>query len=730
MDSTKQTTFIRQQITLLMPLIAAIKQAVSLQDKLEILNAWPLVQDYLKETGPIQTFLNTLNPEGEYVLKAVIAIGQAPIVLNVQQASEDFSERLHLLIQQLIDLEHFYQHLGGVIGYHFTILSMLEKHRQPHEKDEKRRYIHPEGLHLNTQNKEVRQTIRWGIETLAQIAEIYPVGGAGDRLNLIDEKSNAPLPAAMLPFLGENLLGGLIRDIQSREYLYFKLYGKQLVTPIAMMTSWEKNNHAHILNICRQAKWFGRPQESFFLFIQPLIPVLTAEGCWSLSAPLTLTLKPGGHGVIWKLAEDQGVFSWLLSQGRTKAVVRQINNPVAGVDFNLLSLSGYGCKHNKSFGFSSSERVLNSAEGIDVVIESQIDNHFRYCLTNVEYTDFALRGLDETPAQPGSPFSIYPTNTNILFVDIPKIQRALKDCPIPGQLINMKSKVPFINPEGHLMHVDGGRLESTMQNIADCLEDTFPRRLSKEELRYSLQNFITYNVRSKTISTTKKSYKPGESPTDTPEQAYYDILTNNIHLFRQECRFDTPDLQNLEDFIRLGPNCIILYHPALGPLYSIISQKIKQGRMALNSELQINLAEAFIMDLDLDGSLLIESSSPLGCHQGSDLLKYGFESRCLLHHVGIRNKGIKRESSNCFWKNQIVREEMVRILLHEGAELDAQNLQLEGAFFFEVPPFHRLTLRQTSQGELKQDLEKIQKPSWSWQYQFDSEDRIKLSQAV
>lgn len=35
-------------------------------------------------------------------------------------------------------------------------------------------------------------------------------------------------------------------------------------------------------------------------------------------------MKPGGHGVIWKLMIDAGVFGWLAAQGREAAIVRQI----------------------------------------------------------------------------------------------------------------------------------------------------------------------------------------------------------------------------------------------------------------------------------------------------------------------------------------------------------------------------------------------------------------------
>lgn len=64
---------------------------------------------------------------------------------------------------------------------------------------------------------------------------------------------------------------------------------------------------------------------TYLLFLQPLIPAVAAEdGHWLISEPLGLILKPGGHGVIWKLAFDRGVFDWFYKKGRKAALVRQI----------------------------------------------------------------------------------------------------------------------------------------------------------------------------------------------------------------------------------------------------------------------------------------------------------------------------------------------------------------------------------------------------------------------
>ena len=149
----------------------------------------------------------------------------------------------------------------------------------------------------------------------------------------------------------------LLYNCKAREFLYFKLYGKQCITPVAIMTSSAKNNHEHITSLCERLGWFGRGQSSFQLFeqvwswnyevafhclfysiniyhgslviwllnCQPLVPAVSAEdGQWLVRKPFVPVCKPGGHGVIWKLANDKGIFQWFYGHGRKGATVRQV----------------------------------------------------------------------------------------------------------------------------------------------------------------------------------------------------------------------------------------------------------------------------------------------------------------------------------------------------------------------------------------------------------------------
>jgi hypothetical protein len=120
----------------------------------------------------------------------------------------------------------------------------------------------------------------------------------------------------MLPYCGRPLLEGLLRDLTAREYLYYSIFGVQHTTPVAIMTSDAKGNDRRVRELLAERSHFGRPQHSFRLFCQPLVPVLEASsGLWVLPQPLTPNMKPGGHGAIWKLMHDNGVFEWLEGHG-------------------------------------------------------------------------------------------------------------------------------------------------------------------------------------------------------------------------------------------------------------------------------------------------------------------------------------------------------------------------------------------------------------------------------
>ncbi|MDB6080930.1 MAG: hypothetical protein JWO53_202, partial [Chlamydiia bacterium] len=510
----------------------------------------------------LESYIEASSLDVQYLLFSLFAIGQAPVIFDGADTRSNKERLLDEIVRTLHALEVFYAPLGGIIGYQLKVLELMRDAFTGSNSSEEFACFPPPVCDVRQENSEIQKLIISGILALDQIGELYAVGGAGDRLNLIEDKTRRLLPAANLRFLGRTLLEGLVRDLEAREYLYYKFFHKVLKTPIVLMTSEEKMNDKEIFSILEQANWFGRGRENFLQFVQPLTPVVTIDGDWAVSAPLELFLKPGGHGVIWKLASDKGVFEWLEKGQRSCLIVRQINNPLAGLDYGLLALSGYAVEHNMAFGFASCPRRPDAAEGMNVLKKTKTKS----MITNLEYTEFSKS------AHKSLKIELFPANTNILFARIQDIKEAVLCLPIPGMIVNMKLPVQTMKHK-KIVERQGARLESTMQNIADALNET--------------NTFITLNERAKTISVTKNTYdsKNGGKISDTPEGAFYDLLLANRGLLVDRCDCRVAELNAPDEYIKQGPSVLFLYHPALGPLYSVIAEKIRHCRLYESSEL-------------------------------------------------------------------------------------------------------------------------------------------------
>lgn len=710
-------------------LVEKLLNSSTLTEKIAILDdESPQVGLFLDKNSVLKKLLQNCSQEWEVVIKSILALGEGPRVFQEVEEVDDLSQKLQKLVDPLWEVENFYTPIGGIVGYHYIFTKLLLEKAKLGTNRTPPHYIKPWGIDITSPNEKVNEAIKRGLENLPKAAEIWPVGGAGDRLNLIDEKTGIPLPAAELPFKGISLLKGLIQDVQAREWLFYKLFGKQTLTPIIMMTSHEKANHTKIQKMCESNEWFGRPPNLFFFIIQPLVPVITEEGHWVMEDILKVALKPGGHGVIWKLAYDSGAFKWLAKHQRNKALVRQINNPVGGTDYGLLALYGIGCHENKAFGFVSCPRQVHTAEGVNVLIESKEDaGGYKYCISNIEYTDFSQKGIQDIPDKPGSNFSRFPANTNILFADLAVLEKIAAKCPMPGMLINLKSQAHIKNSKQDCQqnNIKAGRLESTMQNISDCIADRYPYRLGPDE--YSkLSTYLIYNERKKTISVTKRYYEPNKPLVETPPGCFFELLQNQHELLKNYCKVNVPEMCDEKTYLEEGPSHIFLFHPSLGPLYSIISKKMHGGTFAKGAEMQLEIAEVEIKNLFLDGSLIICADSPCGIKDGEGTLHYSEQcGKCELLNVKIVNKGIDRNAQNIYWKNQIFRHEAMKIILHGNGEFFAENVIFKGNCKVEVPNGFRCVAYDKN-GTTHYEMQNITGPTWMWKYRFEKNDTIEL----
>ena len=711
------------EIQRLQPVVNRMLFQTELEKKLFFLENSQEVKDYFSKRKNFKKLLSFFTSLELYLLYALIVMDQIEhlFIFKDEKALANVLTVKKFLVD-LIDVDSFYEREGGVIGYHLRSLKLLQERNFPKEVNSSEKYYPPEGIDLTKACPDIEEDVIFGIKSLKEMAEIYPVGGAADRLHLQDEKTHFDLPAARLEFLGRTLLEGMIRDLWAKEYLYFKLFGEQITTPIAMMTSNEKCNDTLIKEIVHGTACFQRPKDSFKFFTQPLVPTFTEEGKWCLKKPMELLLKPGGHGVIWMLALKKKVFKWFSLQNRNKAIVRQINNPMAGVDFGVLALFGIGCKENKSFGFASCLRRVKTSEGMNILKEVPTENGYSVVLSNIEYCDFQKFGVQDVPKNPDEPYSVFPSNTNILFADLKAVEEVTKSMPFPGMLVNFR-EMKHMDANGQECVSNVARLELLMQNIADGFSKSRTKSIEGESCK-DLPTFITFNKRRKTISPTKKQFVPGSGLVETAHGCFYDYLKNAEELLSEFCGFDIPKLPKEEDFLEKGPSFLFMYHPALGPLYSMIAQKLISGFFHYGSELQLEIADVCIQNMTLNGSLFIHAEKVLGDVVDDNLQFSNNTGKCVLRNVRIINKGIDRSCDNIYWKNRIERKESCMILLQGNSEFIAEDVTLHGDLMISVKDGERLTAKNED-GEVVFVRKKISRTEPLWNYTL-SDNLIKL----
>ncbi len=661
-------------------------------EKYFLLHQEPKVASFFERLHPLIPQMEQLSIEERYVLEVMIYLGEGEPLFSWPYEPSSALIPLKLLAQDLLAVEKFYEKIGGVYGYHERVVELVSK---KNEKDRDVRFFKPEVRDIRIETSEVREKIFQGLQHLPEFAAIFPIGGVGDRLGLIDPTTKQALPTAMLPFLGKSLFELLFHDLSGLEYLYRKTFDREILLPVVVMTSQEKKNHERIVRLCEENGWFGRPKESFRFIQQISVPVLTQKGGWVISAPLQLSWKPGGHGMLWKLMQDEKVFDWLGKLGKTRAFIRQINNPVAGIDHGLLALMGVGSSEQKAFGFAACPRRVHAAEGVDVFREKRGKEGYEYGYANIEYTDFAKWNIQDSAIE-GDSYSEYPSNTNLLYVDLQEANRAVEKDPFVGMMLNMKAQFPSLQKDGSRVEEVGGRLELMMQSIADLMTDHFLLPLKSQDPK-KLKTFVLYNDRKKTISTTKRLWEEGCPFMETPEGCFFDLLKNHYELLSQICQMELPLLESEEEYLKKGPPFLVYLHPALGPLYSEIQKKIRKGKLFYGSELHLELGDLFMENTEIQGSLIIQTKG-----EGKKALL----GRCLLKNVRVLNEGFDRNACNVYWKNRIKRNEALHVLLHERAEFVAEGVVFEKNHRIEVPAMTRV-VASMSQGKLSLHSESI-----------------------
>lgn len=554
--------------------------------------------ELLSEHVSLPDIYDELPTMERYCLLVARALGQDQI----------FGGDVETIAKQLVELEEAYAAHGGILGYQQSVLSLLNS-----EEVRAGKISPPKVEELTQETSAIRGYVLEAIERSDELAEMYPVGGAADRLNLTADDGKR-LPAAKLGFMGKDLLTRLIEDVEAREYLAFLLFGKQVHTPIALMTSNENDNRSHIYELLERSDWYGRSRSSFTIFTQPLVPCVDKAGKWVVNS--SLIRKPGGHGVIWLLAKEHGVFS---SFEKDTFVLRQINNPISGTDFGLLAFIGKGLQEQRGFGFCGCPRRVGAKEGMNVVLDSSEGP----VLTNVEYCEFEKLGVDTEGY-----YDSFPANTNILFADRQTVEASLDVEPFPGKVLNFSKKTV------------SARLETMMQNIADHIPLD--------------RSYVTLGPREKTISSAKRQYVEGEGVLETPLGAMYTQLANAHDLLVTCLKSDAPMMPSHDDFEREGPSFFFSFHPALGPMYSLLEQKLSHLTIRKGANVILDIADLFLEKCEIREGLTIAADQITG-HKEAGVRVYS-------HKVGsayLRNVSCYDLSIHLEGTSRLIAEDVV-----------------------------------------------------------------------
>lgn len=662
-------------------------------DKYHALMALDDVEGFLKSRHWLVKRWEVFDLKKRVLFLSLIAIGQEHLLQSDPQQIVDGPKKEQAFLACLEHVETFYADIGGVIGYHCKVLELL-CHPNSLRSD---RFLKPPKFDCAEDRLKTEEAVNTALQMWAATALIIPAGGAGDRLNLMSS-NKVPLPAAFLTLNGKSLLEGIIRDLQGCEYAAFKISGKRVLTPVAIMTSMEKDNHEQILQYLQKRNWFERPKESFKLFCQPSVPMISETGEWIAHNPWVLWTKPGGHGVMWRLAHCLGVFDWLRQKGCQKAIVRQINNCLAGSDNGLLALAGFGWLLKKPLGFVCCSRLPNMAEGVNAVVEKSVRGKFQYTLENIEYNE--LPSIFQKESGDSGFFS----NVNLLFIDLNSIQSLSVRYPLPGLTINFKASVKSVK-DGQ--EIRAGRLESTMQNISHHLITSFDQKLEQISANH-LSAFAIFCERNKVLSAAKRSLS-STSSAETPQMAYRDLQSNYFDLLKK-CQFSFPHSENSG---ALSP-LIVSLHPALGPTWDLMIQKLRGGMISAGSELQLEIAEFDCEQLELEGSLRVFSlpGEIERKKNSTSLSNSNLEGRCTLRNVAVKNGGLVDKTRDDDWSGLTGSENSWQIYLNGMSEFEACDVVFRGPRKIEVPEGYKMVARQ-----MKDDIHFEVTPlfkSWSW----------------
>jgi hypothetical protein len=263
-----------------------------------------------------------------------------------------------------------------------------------------------------------------------------------------------------------------------------------------------------------------------------------------------------------------------------------------------------------------------------------------------------------------------------------------------------------------------------MQAIADAMMVPW-----KGEQK-NLSTFLALYDREKSISVTKKALITGQNAHETPECCLYDWYRACRRLLREVCSCTLPEEISLEQFIGQGPNLSFFFHPALGPFWEIIGQKVSSGRLFSGAEFELEIAELYLRNFSVRGSFRLLCDAVTGPVDQHGCRHLGTETgRARLENLSIENDGLKSGPISAFVTRTVSRKSSCTIRLMGASELVAKDVTIRGDFSLIIPDGMRVTLRQAADGgvEITKEPLREHRPLYTIEWKSGSAPRLFLS---
>ena len=128
-----------------------------------------------------------ISEEERTLFKQAIELAQFDNAFSGFEHIENKQEAIQQFVDILKTIDQFYRPIGGLQGYHDTVVQLLHS-----PLNSSKHFLPPPIQDMRTTTPLLWNLCHEGTKQLRHIAHVFAVGGAGDRLQLIDPETNEP----------------------------------------------------------------------------------------------------------------------------------------------------------------------------------------------------------------------------------------------------------------------------------------------------------------------------------------------------------------------------------------------------------------------------------------------------------------------------------------------------------------------------------------------------------